>query len=89
LVANTVVDRGDGFRLVRAEELKPEDEQATVRKRAERAYDLASASGAGLGMLHGMTTVAVATVDLAKLSSLNGELGGSTTEWARGPLTIW
>lgn len=37
-------------------------------------YKLASASGTDLGMLHRMTTVAVAAVDLTKLPSLNGKL---------------
>ena len=35
---------------------------------------MTSASGTSLGVLYGMTTVAVATIDLAKLSSLNGKL---------------
>ena len=35
---------------------------------------MASASGTCLRVLHGMTTVAIATIDLAKLSSLNGKL---------------
>ena len=44
-------------------------------KRTERAtYELTAASGTCLGMLHGMTAVAVAAVDLAKLPSLSGEL---------------
>lgn len=38
-------------------------------------YNLASASGTCLGVFHRKTAVAVATVDLTKLSSLNGKLG--------------
>ena len=41
-------------------------------KRRNKPYELASASGTCLGVLHGMTAVAVAAVNLAKLSSLDG-----------------
>ena len=40
----------------------------------KKAYELARALGTSLGVLHGMTAVAVATVDLTKLSSLKGGL---------------
>jgi hypothetical protein len=38
------------------------------------AYNLATASGADLRVLHRVATVAVATIDLAKLPSLSGGL---------------
>ena len=72
-----MVDGSDGFGLVRAEEL----EQRAGRKRwrgtrrpEQATYELTVASGTSLGVLHGVTAVAVATVNLAKLSSLSGEL---------------
>jgi len=72
-----VVDGSDGFGLVRTEELEygAECERWRGTRRTEEAtYELTVASGTCLGVLHGMTAVAVATVDLAKLSSLSGEL---------------
>jgi len=44
------------------------------KKKWNKAHNLTSTSGTCLRVLHGVTTVAVATVDLTKLSSLNGEL---------------
>jgi len=43
-------------------------------KRRNKAHELARASGTCLRMLHGVTAVAVAAVDLTQLSSLMGEL---------------
>ena len=77
MVATTVVDGSDGFGLVRAEELERRagcKRWRGTRRTEQATYELAVASGTCLGVLHGMTAVAVATVDLAKLSGLSGEL---------------
>ena len=72
-----MVDGSDGFGLVRTEELEHRAECKRwrgTRGAGQATYELTAASGTCLGVLHGMTAVAVAAVDLAKLSSLSGEL---------------